>query len=243
MSSSGLTLGSPQRLWKRRDRDHNEGMDKKDRRIAELETLLRNALERIVELERRLGLNSTNSSKPPSSDWFRKKPSPKSLRIKGQNPTGGQKGHKGHTLDRIETPDKIVIHGVDSCRSCQKSLADIPVSKRTSRQVKDIPQPLIELTEHQVETKICSCGCVNTGLFPERVTAPVQYGERISALAVYLSVQQLIPEDRLQTLFADVFDLNIATATLFMITGNPISKCLMSCTRSAMRTFYENSKL
>ena len=88
------------------------------------------------------------------------------------------------------------------------------MSKRTSRQVKDIPQPRIEVTEHQVETKICSCGCVNTGLFPERVTAPVQYGERISALAVYLSVQQLIPEDRLQTLFADVFDLNIATATL-----------------------------
>lgn len=88
------------------------------------------------------------------------------------------------------------------------------MSKRTSRQVKDIPQPRIEVTEHQVETKICSCGCVNTGLFPERVTAPVQYGELISALAVYLSVQQLIPEDRLQTLFSDVFDLNIATATL-----------------------------
>ena len=46
------------------------------------------------------------------------------------------------------------------------------------------------------------------------MTAPVQYAERISALSVYLSVQQLIPEDRLQTLFADVFDLNIATATL-----------------------------
>ena len=107
-------------------------MDDKDKEISELKIALKQALERIVELERRLGLNSINSSKPPSSDGFRKKPSPKSLRITGKNTSGGQKGHKGHTLDRVENPDKIVTHGVETCRSCQKSLADIPNQTQTT---------------------------------------------------------------------------------------------------------------
>jgi len=196
----------------------------KDRRIAELERLLSQALEalkialeRISELERRLGLNSGNSSKPPSSDGFRKKPSPKSLRCAGQNPSGGQKGHPGHTLKQTENPDKLVVHEVEICTSCQKSLADIPVSKRIRRQVLDIPEPKIEVTEHQIEVKTCSCGCENAGVFPKGVTAPVQYGDRVSALTVYLSVQQLIPEDRLQEVFADVFGLKISTATIVTI--------------------------
>jgi len=190
---------------------------KKDRRIVELEALLKFALERISELERRLGLNSGNSSKPPSSDGFRKKPSPKSLRCAGQNPSGGQKGHPGYTLKQTENPDKIEVHGIEICTSCRKSLADIPVSKRTRRQVLDIPEPKIEVKEHQVEVKICSCGCENAGVFPKGVTAPVQYGDRVSALTVYLSVQQLIPEDRLQDVFSDVFGLKISTATIVTI--------------------------
>jgi Family of unknown function (DUF6444) len=61
---------------------------------------------RIAELEKRLGLDSSNSSKPPSSDGLRKKPFTQSLRVKGKNPSGGQKGHKGVTL-RGELQEKI----------------------------------------------------------------------------------------------------------------------------------------
>jgi len=60
--------------------------------FAQVETLL----SKVAELEGRLAQNSRNSSKPPSTDGFR--PKPKSQRKAGQKPTGGQKGHTGHTL-------------------------------------------------------------------------------------------------------------------------------------------------
>lgn len=171
--------------------------------------------ERVAELERRLGLNSSNSSKPPSSDGLGKKP--QSLRVKGQNPSGGQKGHKGHTLTQIPNPDQIIRHRVERCTVCQESLEEIPIASLIKRQVFDIPEPQIEITEHQAEVKRCLCGHLSRALFPRDVLAPVQYGSRVKALGVYLSAQQLIPEDRLQAIFMDLFSLPISTATLASI--------------------------
>ena len=56
---------------------------------------------RIAELERRLGLNSSNSAKPPSSDGLKKPPRVTSLREPSDKPSGGQKGHKGKSEGRI----------------------------------------------------------------------------------------------------------------------------------------------
>ena len=66
--------------------------------------------ERIAELERRLGLNSANSSKPPSSDGLKKPARVKSLRERSGKKPGGQKGHKGETLRQSAEPDEIVDH-------------------------------------------------------------------------------------------------------------------------------------
>lgn len=65
----------------------------------------------VADLQSRRNKNSRNSSKPPSSDGLNK-PAPKSLRIAGQNPTGGQKGHPGRTLCQAAQPDQVVIHDV-----------------------------------------------------------------------------------------------------------------------------------
>lgn len=179
--------------------------------IAQLEMLIKKLEARIVELERRLGLNSDNSSKPPSSDPWRE---PKSLRTKGKNASGGQKGHKGYTLEQVENPSSVTTHQIENCEKCGKSLSDCKVADYLKRQVFDMPRPNIEVVEHRVHTKICSCGHNNKARFPSKVSAAVQYGPRIQALAVYLSNQQLIPEDRLQQTFEDLFGLPIATATL-----------------------------
>ena len=190
-------------------------MDEKDILIQALMEELKFLKERVAELERRLGLNSSNSSKPPSSDGLRKPPS--SLRSKGSKPSGGQKGHKGHTLTQVSDPDQVIYHTIENCAVCQASLKETKATSIIKRQVFDIPEPRIEITEHQAEVKLCACGHMNRASFPETIQAPVQYGPRVKALTVYLSVQQLIPEDRLQAVFADLFCLPISTATLASI--------------------------
>ena len=83
-------------------------------RQQQLETENKHLRERVHELEKQLAKNSRNSSKPPSSDGF-KKPAPKSLRKNGQRKSGGQPGHAGHTLKRVDKPDHIEVHRVKAC--------------------------------------------------------------------------------------------------------------------------------
>ena len=76
---------------------------------------------RIAELERRLGLNSSNSGKPPSSDGLKKPPRPartQSLRGPSNKPSVGQKGHKGETLEQVAAPDYVIDHVPPSCATC-----------------------------------------------------------------------------------------------------------------------------
>ena len=135
--------------------------------------------ERIKQLEGRLALNSKNSSKPPSSEGLNK-PAPKSLRLAGQNPSGGQKGHPGNTLSKATQPDKIVVHNVpDFCQACHDKLPFAYVGE--TRQVFDLPVVKYEVTEHHAMQSICKCGHVHTGVFPATVSAALQYGPRAQA--------------------------------------------------------------
>lgn len=198
--------------------------DTLNKRILELEALLkeRDALivrlcVRIEELERQVGLNSTNSSKPPSTDGL-KKPAPQSLREKSGKPSGGQIGHPGKTLEPVMQPDEIIRHAVTQCAYCAADLRQIPVDEIRKRQVFDIPEPRVFVTEHQAEVKRCPhCNKEVVADFPVEVRAPVQYGARVKALGVYLQHQQMIPEDRLETLFDDIYSLPISATTLVNI--------------------------
>src|SRR5579884_2693873 len=73
---------------------------------------------RVAELERRLGLDSSNSGKPPSSDGLKKPPRTQSLREPSGKKPGGQKGHKGETLRQVAEPDRVVNHFPSSCAAC-----------------------------------------------------------------------------------------------------------------------------
>lgn len=185
--------------------------------IAALKQIIAEQSARIAELEKRLGKNSNNSSKPPSSDGLSKPPSTNrtsSLRQTGKNKSGGQPGHKGETLKRSETPDHIEHHKITQCPTCSSSLESIDPVGVVKRQVFDIPLPKIFVTEHHAEIKICSC-CNKraTAPFPYGVNAPVQYGAVVKSYAIYFQ-QQYIPEDRLQETFRDLFNIDLATATL-----------------------------
>lgn len=176
--------------------------------------------QRINDLERRLKLDSSTSSKPPSSDGLRKKPSPVSLRTQSQNSSGGQPGHKGSTRLQRANPDKIIRYTVSRCIGCNADLHGVREKHTIKRQVLDIPLPQIEVTEHQAEVKICSCGTKNIAQFPVDVTAPVQYGKNIQSYVVYLQSQQFIPENRVQMLLKDFFNVEISQGTLATCASN-----------------------
>jgi transposase len=174
---------------------------------------------RIAELERRLGLNSSNSGKPPSSDGLQKPVRVSSLRERSGKKSGGQKGHPGETLCRTETPDVIIDHYPPNCAGCGAPLTEAMVTGFVARQVVDLPepQPLI-ITEHRAHGCRCAaCGSQTRAAFPDWVTAPVQYGKRIGAFVLYLLHGQLLPEKRLATLMADLFGVRLATATIARI--------------------------
>ncbi len=180
--------------------------------IAQNEALTR----RVEELERRLALKSTNSSKPPSSDGLGKEPRVKSQRGKSSKASGGQLGHKGVALMQRETPDVVENHYAAVCAQCGLPLREESSVGIQKRQVFDLP-PVEDLTvtEHRVHTQFCTgCSHKTSGQFPESVQAPVQYGARVEALAVYCQQQHFIPEKRVSMLFKDIFSIPISAATL-----------------------------
>ena len=160
-------------------------------KIASLELENQKLRERIAELERSLGLNSKNSSQPPSSDSLKKEKRSKSLRKKTGKKTGGQKGHKGSRLEAKIEPDKIINHQApENCSRCRCDRRKEEVIAVIKRQVFEIPEPKIEVTEHRVEVKECpQCRAKIPGQFPESVVAPVQYGLRLKTIAGYLQQQ------------------------------------------------------
>jgi transposase len=167
---------------------------------AECQTLR----DRVQTLEEQLAKDSHNSHQPPSSDGLAK-PKPKSLRPKSERPTGGQPGHPGHTLRMVEKPDHTVRHAVERCAHCGRALGQQSPDRVERRQVFDLPEPKLEVTEHQAEVKTCSCGRVNRAAFPPEAAAPVQYGPRVQSVAVYLGEYQLLPFDRLAEILRDLF--------------------------------------
>jgi len=172
--------------------------------VQDLTVRLDRGERRVRQLEEQAAKDSHNSSKPPSSDGLAK-PKPKSLRPPSERPTGGQPGHPGLTLRRVEKPDRMVRHPVERCSGCGRSLADQAPDRIERRQIFDLPEPKLEVTEHQAEVKTCACGCRNRAAFPPEAAAPVQYGPRVKSVAVYLKDYQLLPFDRLTETMRDLF--------------------------------------
>jgi len=184
---------------------------RQDRSLSTQARALFNLLIVIVNLlVAKLGLNSSNSSIPPSQDPHRERGSKR----KGKGPKrkpGGQNGHEGATLQRDPNPDQI---------------EDIPIDRRTippgrykaagfdSRQVIDI-EIHKHVTEYRAEILEDAHGHRFVAQFPAGVTRPVQYGNRVKALSVYKSQQQLIPYERISDEFADQCGLPLSPGSVF----------------------------
>ena len=184
--------------------------------VAELLPLkeqLAQATARIKELEDRVAKDSRTSSKPPSSDGMSRLP--RSARRPSGKPPGGQVGHTGHTLTVGEHPDTVVQHRPAVCQQCQADLSAVAGTVVERRQVFDIPPMRLLVHEHQREAISCPC-CHRTtlGSFPAAISAPVQYGPNVQALAVYLHQGQLLPTARTCEVLAALCGCQISEGTL-----------------------------
>jgi len=164
-----------------------------------------------AELKSRLGLNSQNSSKPPSTDGLKKKPAfPKTKKGK----KGGTKGHKGDTLKFVSNPDNTVTIPLQGVCACGCNLSNIAVHTHQSRQVFEIPEPKIVVTEYQTVEGTCRCNRVHVSQFPEGVSAHTQYGSGVKAFVTMLIVRYKIPFKKVKGLFVDLFGQSINESTI-----------------------------
>ena len=168
----------------------------------------------VADLRARLGQNPRNSSKPPSSEGLGK-PAPKSLRNKSGRKPGRPKGQPGATLQMTDHPDEAVTHEPGRCAGCGAGLLGAPVAGTERRQVTDLPEVIrAVVTEHRIISRRCSCGTVTSGAAAESVTAPVQYGPRLSAAAVYLWHGQFLSRGRTCEAIAELFGVPVSPATM-----------------------------
>lgn len=156
----------------------------------------------------KMGLNSSNSSIPPSQDPRRKRGAKGNGR---KRKPGGQKGHPGTTLQPVEDPDHIENIAIDR--------RTIPPGRYRNagfeaRQVLDIKITRYAV-EYRAEILEDARGRPFVAPFPDGVTRHVQYGKGVKVQAVYTSQQQLIPYDRIRDYFWDQCGIPISPGSIF----------------------------
>lgn len=186
---------------------------------------------RVAELESRLQRDSHNSHRPPSSDGLRKRPAlPKPAGRK----RGGQPGHPGKTLTMIPHPDHTIVCPPAMC-SCGVSFQDMPGTVIERRQVFELPEPKLAVTEYQrLQCQCPGCGRLRAGDFPTTVTAPTQYGVGVSALVTMLNTAYAMPFKKIQRLITDLYGYAINERTL--ITANATCYEALALSDTALKT-------
>jgi transposase len=169
---------------------------------------------RVAELERRLGKDSSNSSRPPSQDGLGKPPAPRQQRRGGGRAPGKQPGAPGAHLAQVACPDQVVVHRPERCDGCGVDLTLAPVVGVEARQVFDLPQVRLWTTEHRAERRVCGCGQVAAGVFPSQARAAACYGPGVRGLASYLMVAHHLPVERATQVLGDALGVGVSAGTL-----------------------------
>jgi transposase len=181
--------------------------------------------QRIKELTEQLGMNSKNSSKPPSTDI--NKPSPKSLRKPSGKKSGGQPGHPGSHLNITTEPDEIILHVPDICKSCPHH--DACVSKACIGETRKVVDAVVQVKVTAHQSLVINCplrGISHKGEFPEGIKATIQYGENLQSLVVAMNTVGAVSLNRTQEILSGIFGIPLSTGTIV----NMVYRCADSIT-------------
>ena len=190
-------------------------------KISILEQTVAKLLLQIAELEEKLHQNSQNSSRPPSSDGYRK-PHPKSLRKPSGKKPGGQNGHPGSSLKVERQADETVPHIPECCADCERRQeCSGKMCVEETRRTVDVSFS-IHVTDHQVMGITCPLsGTYCSGNFPEDIKGHIQYGENLQALVVALNTVGAVSNQRIHEIVGAVFSIPLSTGS--------ISRMVRSC--------------
>ena len=175
----------------------------------------------IAELQAQIAAlqkNSSNSSKPPSSD-MPSAPDRKhnnSRKPSGKKP-GGQPGHVGITRQPVDNPDDTVDCIPEACENCGLSLSDQTATLLTATQIADIPPIVPTIIEYQQFSRTCPCGHTTIGNLPAGITPQdggIQIGPNASSFLVYLNTAHHLPFQRLVQVSRDIFHFPLSVGTI-----------------------------
>ena len=172
--------------------------------------------ERVAVLEKAAGQDSSNSSKPPSSDGVGSREKRAERRAEARavgRRAGKQPGTPGANLRRRD-PDETTVHVPVCCGGCGSGLDAAVVVDTEVRQVIDLIPARVHVTEHVVQRRRCSCGHETAGVFPPAARGAVCWGPEVRALALYLMDRQHLPVARCAELLADVLGAPVSTGWL-----------------------------
>lgn len=161
----------------------------------------------VTMMAERLGLNSKNSSTPPSADPNREK----TTRAKVGRKPGGQPGRVGKTLVQVENPDVVEIIPLDPKTLPEGNYRD---DGYVARQVFDIDISTI-VTEYRAQILVDDSGRRFVAPFPPCVSSATQYGNGVKVASVYMSIQQLIPYNRIEEQFHDQMNIAVSAGSIF----------------------------
>jgi transposase len=190
-----------------------------EKQIADAEKQIADAEKQIADLERQLALrkqNSTNSSKPPSSDGLAGEQRPRGPKRKSRRKPGAQPGHTGHHRRLVPTAEvsavEVLLPG--QCRHCGEGLPQNPRKVTTQgeprrHQVTEIPPIQPQITEYQFPDVVCGqCGKTTRAPLPEEIAG--HFGPQLAALIAYLTVVCRMPRRVVEALLAQVLGIEIS---------------------------------
>jgi transposase len=177
-------------------------------RIVELEAI-------VADLQAKLGMNSSNSSKPPSSDGYNKPTPPPSTRTPSGKKPGGQPGHKGSGFQIPERIDEIQKAAPETCWNCERNLTSEDGTVIGHRYVSDIPEiSLRTVRVDRIRTQCPCCGAKNEGTFPNGVNSTFQYGVNLKAFVATLVNYGMVSIERTQEIISGALNTDICQGTI-----------------------------